>query len=108
MRLARIAPGASALDIRTFECARCRHIHTATAESDPMQSDAVLWLSGHDLRSPTWESEPWKEDAMEDFVHRENLKIFRRQLAQVKDDAQRRLLLRLLAEEEAKAPVAKR
>jgi hypothetical protein len=45
---------------------------------------------------------------MEDFVHRENLKIFRRQLAQVKDDAQRRLLLRLLAEEEAKAPVAKR
>jgi hypothetical protein len=45
---------------------------------------------------------------MEEFVHCENLKIFRRQLALVKDDAQRRLLLRLLAEEEAKAPVATR
>ena len=40
---------------------------------------------------------------MEEFVHRENLKIFKRQLALVKDEAQRRLLLRLLAEEEAKA-----
>jgi hypothetical protein len=53
MRLARITPGASALDIRTFECVRCRHVHTATAETDPMQSDAVLWLASHDLRSPT-------------------------------------------------------
>ena len=53
MSLARIAPGASAFDIRTFECVGCRHIHTATAETDPMRSDAALWLSGHDLRSPT-------------------------------------------------------
>jgi hypothetical protein len=45
---------------------------------------------------------------MEEFVHCENLKIFRKRLALVKDDAQRRLLLRLLAEEEAKAPVATR
>ena len=53
MILARIAPGASAFDIRTFECVRCRHIHTATAETDQMQSDAALWLTSHDLRSPT-------------------------------------------------------
>lgn len=45
---------------------------------------------------------------MEEFVHRENLKIFRRRLALAKDDAQRQLLLRLLAEEEARVPVGTR
>jgi hypothetical protein len=45
---------------------------------------------------------------MEEFIHRENLEIFRRQLALAKDDAQRQLLLKLLAEEEAKVPVATR
>jgi hypothetical protein len=39
---------------------------------------------------------------MEEFVHRENLIIFKRQLAAVKNEAQRQLLLKLLAEEEAK------
>jgi len=68
-------PGASA-DTRTFEFAGCRHVHTATIEK-----------------------------TMEEFVHREKLKIFRRQLALAKDDARRQLLLRLLAEEEAKVPV---
>jgi len=53
MSLARIALGAFAFDIRTFECVRCRHVHTATAEADPMLSDALLWLAGHDLRAPT-------------------------------------------------------
>ena len=43
---------------------------------------------------------------MEEFMHCENLKIFKRHLALAKDDAQRQLLLRLLAEEEAKAAVA--
>jgi hypothetical protein len=45
---------------------------------------------------------------MEEFVHCENLKIFRRQLALAKDDVQRRLLLKLLAQEEARVPVATR
>jgi hypothetical protein len=45
---------------------------------------------------------------MEEFIHRENLKIFRRRLDLAKDDAQRQLLLKLLAEEEAKVPVATR
>ena len=39
---------------------------------------------------------------MEDFVHRENLTIFKRQLANAKNDVQRQLLLKLLAEEESK------
>jgi hypothetical protein len=45
---------------------------------------------------------------MEEFVRRENLKIFRRQLDLAKDDDRRQLLLRLLAEEEAKLTVATR
>ncbi len=53
MRLARIAPGGSAFDIRTFECAGCHHIDIATVETDPMKSNARLWLASHDLRPPT-------------------------------------------------------
>jgi hypothetical protein len=45
---------------------------------------------------------------MEEFVRRENLIIFRRQLALAKDDAQRQLLLKLIAKEEAKVPLATR
>jgi hypothetical protein len=45
---------------------------------------------------------------MEEFVHRENLRIFKRQLALAKDDVQRQLLLKLIAEEEAKTPVVTR
>jgi hypothetical protein len=45
---------------------------------------------------------------MEEFMHRENLRIFKRQLALAKDEAQRQLLLKLIAKEEAKVPVATR
>ncbi len=45
---------------------------------------------------------------MEDFIRRENLIIFRRRLALAKDDAQRQLLLKLLAEEEKNLPCATR
>jgi hypothetical protein len=51
-------------------------------------------------------SDPLKGYAVEEFIHCENLKLFKRQLALAKDDARRQLLLRLLAEEEA--PVATR
>ncbi len=44
---------------------------------------------------------------MEEFIHRESLIIFKRQLAAVKNEAQRQVLLRLLAEEEAKDMSAK-
>ena len=39
---------------------------------------------------------------MERFIHRENLELFKKRLAEPCDDARRQLLLRLLAEEEAR------
>jgi hypothetical protein len=39
---------------------------------------------------------------MERFIHRENLALFKKRLAEPCDDARRQLLLRLLAEEEAR------
>jgi hypothetical protein len=48
------------------------------------------------------------EIEMEDFIRRESLIIFRRRLALAKDDAQRQLLLKLLAEEEKIIPCATR
>jgi hypothetical protein len=40
---------------------------------------------------------------VEEFIHRENLIIFKRRLAGAKNDAQRQMLLKLLAGEEAKS-----
>ncbi len=39
---------------------------------------------------------------MDRFIHRQNLICFRKQLAETKDDAKRRQILRLLGEEEWK------
>lgn len=39
---------------------------------------------------------------MEKFIHEENLLLFRRRLAEPCGDAERRVLLKLLAEEEAR------
>jgi hypothetical protein len=41
---------------------------------------------------------------MEEFIHRENLALFKRRLAEPHTDVERELLMRLLAEEEAKEP----
>jgi ribosomal protein S27AE len=47
MMLARIAPGSSGFDIRTFECGKCDHVHTAAVDIDPMKSKLVGgWLTG--------------------------------------------------------------
>jgi hypothetical protein len=43
---------------------------------------------------------------LEEFVQRQNLTIFRKQLDLAKDDARRQRRLTRLAEEEAKVPVA--
>jgi hypothetical protein len=40
--------------------------------------------------------------AVENFIHRENLALFRKRLAEPHGDAEREVLLKLLAEEEAK------
>ena len=39
---------------------------------------------------------------MEKFVHRENIKLYRRLLAETTDEQRRQTLLKLLADEEAK------
>ena len=39
---------------------------------------------------------------MDKFIHRENLALFRKRLAEPHSDAERQVLLKLLAEEEAK------
>jgi hypothetical protein len=51
MMLARIAPGPTGYDLRTFECAKCDHVHTTFVATDPMKSDAQGWLAG-ELRPP--------------------------------------------------------
>ena len=44
---------------------------------------------------------------MENFVHRENLKLYRKLLAETTDEQKRQTLLKLLADEEARvAPQA--
>ena len=43
---------------------------------------------------------------MQEFIHRKNLEMYRRLLAETKDEDQRRQLERLLAEEVAKEPLA--
>ncbi|SDS25600.1 hypothetical protein SAMN05444158_1492 [Bradyrhizobium canariense] len=42
---------------------------------------------------------------MENFIHQENLALYRRRLAEPQDEAQRKLLLKLIAEEEANCPI---
>ena len=41
---------------------------------------------------------------MEQFIRRQNIEHYRKLLAQTTDEAQRQMLLRLLADEEAKDP----
>ena len=39
---------------------------------------------------------------MENYIHRENLALLRKRLAETRDEARRRVIRKLLAEEEAK------
>ena len=45
---------------------------------------------------------------MDKFIHRLNLEHYRHQLAETNDETQREILLKLLAEEEAKEPSVRR
>lgn len=47
-----------------------------------------------------------RSEAMERFIRRENLALFRKRLAEAPGDAARQILLKLLAEEEAKEPTS--
>jgi hypothetical protein len=44
---------------------------------------------------------------MEKYIHRENLTLFKKRLAESHSDAEREVLLKLLADEEAKEPTPK-
>jgi hypothetical protein len=39
---------------------------------------------------------------MEKFIHRENLALFKKRLAEPRDESERQVLLKLLADQEAK------
>jgi hypothetical protein len=43
-----------------------------------------------------------RSGAMDKFILRENVALFRKRLAETQDDATRKVILKLLAEEEAK------
>jgi hypothetical protein len=51
MSLARICPAPGGYDHRTFECAKCEHVHKETVCTDPMKSDKAGWLDG-ELKTP--------------------------------------------------------
>ena len=44
---------------------------------------------------------------MEKFIHQENLALFKKRLAEPQTDAEREVLLKLLADEKAKEPLPK-
>jgi hypothetical protein len=44
---------------------------------------------------------------MDEFIHRENLVLFKKRLAESHSDAEREVLLKLLADEKAKEPPPK-
>ena len=44
---------------------------------------------------------------MDRYIHRENLSLFKKRLAEAHTDAEREVLLKLLADEEAKEPLLK-
>jgi len=47
---------------------------------------------------------PWEDDAMEKFIHRENIALYKKRLAEPHTETERAVLLKLLAEEEANEP----
>jgi hypothetical protein len=52
MALARISPGPTGFELRTFDCSRCNHIEKIAIASDPMKSGDVGWLVS-ELQPPT-------------------------------------------------------
>src|ERR1035437_6852506 len=46
MKLARISPGPTGFELRTFDCAKCDHVEQIAIASDPMKSGDAGWLVG--------------------------------------------------------------
>jgi hypothetical protein len=51
MTLAQVALGSAGHDLRIFECSKCDHSHQIVIAADPLQSDALRWLSS-ELKPP--------------------------------------------------------
>jgi hypothetical protein len=69
------------------------------------ETEAACAASGFDLSgsaSGPINPQPIQRSPMKKFIHEENLKLFRKRLAETTDPAERQMLLKLLAEEEAK------
>jgi hypothetical protein len=52
MMLARISPGPTGFELRTFDCPKCDHVEQIAIASDPMKTEAVGWFVG-ELHPPT-------------------------------------------------------
>lgn len=44
---------------------------------------------------------------MDEYIHRENLTLFKKRLAEARTDAEREVILKLLADEKTKGPLLK-
>jgi hypothetical protein len=51
MTLARIAPGPTGFELRTFDCSKCDHVEKIAIALDPAKSGDVGWLVG-ELQPP--------------------------------------------------------
>lgn len=49
MTLARIAPGPTGFELRTFDCTKCDRVEKVAIPSDPRESGDVCWLVGEPL-----------------------------------------------------------
>ena len=51
MMLERVSSGPIGFEQRLFECPKCDHVQIKIIASDPIKSNAAVWLAG-DLRAP--------------------------------------------------------
>ena len=76
-------------------CPKAQHaVQTVGSSEDPMKSEI-------------WRAWAVRASAMDKFIHRENLTLLKKRLAEARTDAEREVLLKLLAEEKAKDPLLK-
>jgi hypothetical protein len=79
-------------------------IKTIKATEDPMKSETLRAWAGAGFRPKKSFFAPIRVSAVEKFIHRENLALFKKRLAESHTHAEREILLKLLADEEAKEP----
>src|SRR5512140_2373227 len=82
-------------------------IKTIEATEDPMKSEGLRAWAGAGFRPKESFSAPSGLSAVEKFIHRENLALFKKRLAESHTDAEREVLVKLPAEEQAKEPLPK-